>query len=260
MAAVPARTTLLTHAKQVAPHDTLSRYYDQESGRRRFLDGIFNRTAVHYDRIDRLMSLGTGPWYRRMALRRAGLAPGMYHLDVAIGTGLIAQPATRIVGSGGQVIGLDPSEGMLAAARRKMPVTVLRGIAERLPFTGRSFDFLSMGYALRHVADLGATFAEYRRVLRPGGRLLILEFVQPKSRIGNFLARFYFQRAVPWASYLGSRDREMHRLMKYCADTVEACVPAGVILKAMHDAGFTDIEQIRFGLVCEYRGRRPQAN
>jgi demethylmenaquinone methyltransferase/2-methoxy-6-polyprenyl-1,4-benzoquinol methylase len=249
----------MKNSQHIAPHDTLSGYYGQESRRHQFLNGIFNRTASNYDRIERLMSLGTGAWYRRTALQRAGLAPGMRHLDVAIGTGLIAQSAVRIVGPGGQVIGIDPSEGMLAEARRKIPVTVLRGIAERLPFASGSFDFLSMGYALRHVADLCATFSEYLRVLRPGGRVLILEFSQPRSRIGHGLAGFYYQRLVPLASLLGSRDREMHRLMKYCADTVEGCVPANVIMDVMRDAGFVDIARSSFGLVCEYRGRRPQS-
>lgn len=240
-----------------APHAPLTHYYRSEAERRIFLNGVFDRTAVHYDRIESLMSAGTGARYRRWALMRAGLSAGMRHLDVAIGTGLVAAPATQIVGPAGVVVGVDPSAGMLAQTRRKLPVAVLRGIAERLPVAGEQFDFLSMGYALRHVTDLGLAFAEYFRVLRPGGRILIFEFSRPESAAGRWFANFYFQRLVPWLSWLGARDREARLLMQYCADTVDRCVEPGVIVAAMQSAGFTAIQHRRFGLVCEYTARRP---
>ena len=94
---------------------------------------------------------------------------------MAIGTGLVAREAAAILGGTGGVVGLDLSEGMLAEARRSLGVTLVQARAEALPFADASFDFVSMGYALRHVADLARLFAEYRRVLRPGGRLLVLE-------------------------------------------------------------------------------------
>lgn len=247
----------MKHDAATAPHEPLTRYYQSESGRRQFLNGVFDRTAVHYDRIESLMSAGTGSRYRRWALVRAGLSAGMRHLDVAIGTGLVAAPATRIVGPAGVVVGVDPSAGMLAQTRRKLPVAVLRGIAERLPIAGEQFDFLSMGYALRHVTDLGVAFAEYFRVLRPGGRVLILEFSRPQSAIGRRLASFYFQHLVPWLSWLGARDREARLLMQYCADTVDRCVQPAVIVAAMQSAGFTEIKHRRFGLVCEFSAHRP---
>ncbi len=239
------------------PHEPLTSYYHSEPERRQFLNGVFDRTAVHYDRIESLMSAGSGARYRRWALVRAGLSAGMRHLDVAIGTGLVAAPATRIVGPAGVVVGVDPSAGMLAQTRRKLPVAVLRGIAERLPIAAQQFDFLSMGYALRHVTDLGVAFAEYFRVLRPGGRVLILEFSRPDSAIGRWCANFYFQQLVPWLSWLGARDREARLLMQYCADTVDRCVQPEAIIAAMQSAGFTEIQHRRFGLVCEYSARRP---
>src|ERR1044071_2704727 len=109
------------------------------------------------------MSFGSGGRYRRQALLRAGLAPGMRALDVACGTGALTLPMQRIVGGGGEVLGLDPSTGMLRVARRHGARRLVRGVAEALPFPDGRFDFLSMGYALRHVADLRATFAAHRR-------------------------------------------------------------------------------------------------
>lgn len=254
--AIPTSTK--PNAPKVSPHPPLRGYYGSENQRREFLNKVFDHTAVHYDRIDRLMSLGSGPWYRRSALRRAGLAAGMQHLDVAVGTGAVARSAVSIVGERGAVFGLDPSIGMLQQTVASLKLPVIQGVAERLPFPSASFDFLSMGYALRHVTDLNVTFREYHRVLRPGGALLILEFARPRSRIGYALGRFYLNYLVPWLSRIGSGSDEAHLLMRYCWDTVNQCVPADTIRTAMQAAGF---EQIRhntwFGVFSEYRARKP---
>jgi demethylmenaquinone methyltransferase/2-methoxy-6-polyprenyl-1,4-benzoquinol methylase len=95
------------------PHPILPAYYDSEAQRRGFVRRLFDQTAGDYDRIERAVSFGTGAWYRRQALLRAGLTPGMRVLDVAVGTGLVAREALAVVGESGQVIGLDPSAGML---------------------------------------------------------------------------------------------------------------------------------------------------
>ncbi len=102
------------HVTGVAPHPPLKKYYGGERERRGFVTALFDRTAPHYDWINRVMSLGSGVRYRRDALRRAGLAPGQRLLDVAIGTGLVARAARDILGDGGHVTGVDLSMGMLA--------------------------------------------------------------------------------------------------------------------------------------------------
>src|ERR1700758_653212 len=98
-----------------------------------FVRGLFNDTAPHYDTVNRIFSLGSGGWYRRRCLLRAGLKPGQRVLDVAIGTGLLAGAATRIVGPSGAVFGLDLSEAMLAEARRKLDIPLIQGLADSLP-------------------------------------------------------------------------------------------------------------------------------
>lgn len=244
--------------KGVAPHPTLDAYYRNEPERRRFVRDIFDETAPDYDRIIRLMSFGSGAWYRRDALRRAGLSAGMKHLDVAVGTGAVAGPALRLVGERGMVLGLDASFGMLAQTRKNLPVSVVQGVAERLPFSDASFDFVSMGYALRHVYDLRTTFAEYARVLKPGGRLLILDFCRPRSRIGTALIRFYMGTVVPMMAKLFSKSRQAELLMQYCWDTVDACVPPETIREALEGAGFVKLEQAEwFGVFSEYAVERP---
>ena len=246
------------HVPQNSPHPPLTGYYQSEKQRRRFLNNVFDQTAGHYDLIDRMMSCGSGIWYRRSALQRAGLSAGMNHLDVAVGTGAIARSAVEIVGETGSVTGIDPSIGMLGQTRKLLRIPVIQGVAERLPFPDNSFDFLSMGYALRHVTDLNVTFDEYFRVLKPGGRLLILEFARPKSRLGQVLSRFYLNRLVPWLSQAGSGSKEARLLMEYCWETVENCVPGQAILDAVNNSGFTGATRSSwFGTFSEYRARKP---
>src|SRR5512143_1569310 len=173
------------------PHPLLERYYADEPERRRRVRAWFDQSAPHYDWITQAMSFGSGHWYRRRVLAAAGVAPGAQVLDVACGTGVLAEAALHLVGPSGRVVGLDPSAGMLLQARRRGVRGLVLGVAEALPFPDASFDLVTMGYALRHVADLTATFAEYRRVLRPGGRVLVLEITRPQSRLGLACTRFY---------------------------------------------------------------------
>src|SRR5882724_11282587 len=115
----------------IAPHPALPRYYavgDGGAGKRSFVRKIFNQTAGDYDRVERLMAIGSGSWYRRQALRRAGLARGMRVLDVAIGTGLVAREEVRITGEAKLVLGVDPSIGMISQARRRLPVQAVLGV------------------------------------------------------------------------------------------------------------------------------------
>ena len=164
------------------PHPVLDKYYPSDADRQSFVGALFDGAARYYNRIGWMLDLGSGPWYRRRTLRRAGLRPGMRLLDVATGTGLVARGAVDILGEPGQVVGVDPSRGMLREARKALAGPLVQGRAEALPFRDDLFDMLSMGFALRHVPDLEVTFREYLRVLKPGGRLLLLEVSRPRRR------------------------------------------------------------------------------
>jgi len=240
-----------------APHPTLTEYYPTPAERDGFVQALFDQAAGSYDRINAAFSLGSGAWYRRRALVRAGLRPGQRMLDVAIGTGLVAREGLRILGRREAVTGLDLSEGMLAEARRGLAIPLIRARAEALPLADASFDFLSMGYALRHVPDLGAAFAEYRRVLRPGGRLLLLEIGRPDSPLAYRAARFYLGRVVPALSRLSGGPRA-GLMMRYYWDTIDACVPPATILAALAGAGFAAPRcETQLGLFRAYTASRP---
>jgi demethylmenaquinone methyltransferase/2-methoxy-6-polyprenyl-1,4-benzoquinol methylase len=198
-----------------APHPPLTRYYANEGQRRGWVLRMFDGTAGDYDRIERLIGLGSGLRYRGEALVRAGLTRGLRVLDVGIGTGLVARQAARIAGNPSLVAGIDPSSGMLRSARVPTGVELVEGSAERIPFPDASFDFLTMGYALRHVSDLTAAFGEFFRVLRPGGRICLLEITRPRGRFAAILLKAYLRGIVPWVARIAARHDDTPLLWSY---------------------------------------------
>jgi demethylmenaquinone methyltransferase/2-methoxy-6-polyprenyl-1,4-benzoquinol methylase len=239
------------------PHPLLERYYRNEEERRSRIGTMFDEAATDYDWINQALSFGSGAWYRKQALLRAGLEPGMRVLDTGSGTGVVAAQAQSIVGSGGGVVALDPSLGMLSHAAKRGVRRRVRAVAEVLPFPDQRFDLLSMGYALRHVVDLRATFREYRRVLKPGGRVLLMEITPPSSRLGHGLLGFYMGRIAPLMARFGRGGKSSQEMMEYYWDTTESCVPPAVILQALAEAGFSTPERnVEHGIFSEYTATR----
>jgi len=252
------------------PHPPLEGYYRPRAGgdvgqsrrpedaRREFVIDLFDRTAHHYNWLNRVMSFGSDLRYRREALERAGLTAGMRVLDVAVGTGLTAQAALSLTDGLASVTGLDASLGMLREAR-PIGISLVRAVAEQLPIAAHSFDFLSMGYALRHVADLKTTFREYHRVLRPGGRLVILELTRPPDSGWRYgLTRLYLKRIVPFIAQLGPGGTEARTLMKYYWDTIEACAAPEEVMSTLESAGFANVRRnVDLGIFTTYLADRP---
>ncbi len=237
----------------VQPHPNLSEFYGEQD-KPRFVVDLFDRTAAHYARAERIVSMGSGYLYRKNALLRAGLRPGMRVLDVATGTGLVARAALSLGIAPRDLVGLDPSAGMLREAGKSLPYGAVRGTADALPFASGRFDFLSMGFALRHVGDLGRTFAEYRRVLRPGGSVLVMEISRPSSALGYRIARTYLQQVVPLFTRLGTRSDGAELMMRYYWHTIDACVSPQAIESALRASGFQVARRnTYFGIFSEYR-------
>ena len=240
------------------PHPTLERYYRDDSERPAIVSSMFDEGAQYYEWICRMMSFGTGERYRRESLRNSGFKPGMRVLDVATGTGYLVRAAVELSRGSGLAVGLDPSGGMLRECRKRCTARLLQARGEHLPFANASFDMVTMGYGLRHVEDLRLLFAEYRRVLRPGGRLLLLEITQPRSAVGRWLARLYLGTVVPGVARLFTRTTAASRMMHYFWDTIETCVLPDVILAALRDAGFSDARRnVTGGILSEYVARGP---
>lgn len=242
------------------PHPMIAGYYANPAGRLTFARDLFNRTAQHYDPINRWFSLGTGAWYRRWCLKLAGLRSSHRVVDVAVGTGLLAREALAITGDRRAVVGVDVSEAMLAIARTNLGIPLVQGAAEALPLADSVADFVTMGYALRHVADLEAAFREARRVLRPSGTLLLLEISAPRRKLTRILASAYIGGLVPVLSLMTTGDPRARALMDYHWETIVNSVPPDVIMQAMRDSGFREVGcRTEIDLFRCYIGRKADA-
>jgi demethylmenaquinone methyltransferase/2-methoxy-6-polyprenyl-1,4-benzoquinol methylase len=238
---------------QLRPHVPLTAYYaNTEEERQQYVRRIFDNTAVDYDRIEKVMAFGSGPWYRRQALMRAGLGMGARVLDVGIGTGLVAREALALIGAQGQLVGVDPSPGMMDQVR--LPgVELVQGRAESIPRPDASADFLSMGYALRHLTDVDGAFREFHRVLKPGGRVLVLEITRPETKLRLMLLKIYMRAIVPLIAKVVARRSDTSELWRYYWDTIEACIPPAAVLQSLRDAGFTQVQRhVELGIFSEY--------
>jgi demethylmenaquinone methyltransferase/2-methoxy-6-polyprenyl-1,4-benzoquinol methylase len=244
-------------ATLLSPHRPLPEFYAVPAARQDFVNELFDEAAPDYDWVSGMMSFGRDKLYRREALKRAGLTSGMRLLDVASGTGLMIKAALELGVDPALVTGVDPSRGMLAENRKRNPVTLLEGTGEALPCADASFDFVCMGYALRHVEDLGKLFGEFRRVLRPDGRILILEITRPTNPVALPLICFYMQQLVPRIGWLRRRNKSTVKLMQYYWATIAECVPPETILSALKAGGFKNVKRAVSSVVLsEYTARR----
>lgn len=244
---------------RLAPHPPLHGYYHDEAERLAYLKSAFQETAPLYDRINSWMSFGTDRRYRREALIRSGLRPGMAVADIGCGTGLVSELAREIVGPAGTVISVDPSEGMMQEAVRRGRATVpVIGKGEALPIPNASADFLCMGFALRHVADLKVTFEEYARVLRPGGKLLLMEMTPPQQGLLYYVLKGYMRYVVPALTRVMTGSNTATVLYVYCWDTFEHCVPPESVLEALSAAGLAQPSRhVEARIFSEYTATKP---
>jgi demethylmenaquinone methyltransferase/2-methoxy-6-polyprenyl-1,4-benzoquinol methylase len=238
---------------QLAPHPPLRGFYGDAARRENFVRALFDDTAPWYDVAVGVLSLGSGQRYRRDALIRAGLQSGDRLLDLATGTGVVALAAAEVTSA---IVGADPSIGMLTAGRESF--ARVQATAEALPFDDASFDFISIGFAMRHFADLHAAFRECRRVLRPGGRLLVMEITAPQSRIARALLGAYMGVLVPALMTLVTLRPRVGRMMRYYWVTTRDCVRPETILAALRQSGFDDPTRgVSLSIFSEYSARLP---
>jgi len=142
----------------------------------------------------------------------------------------------------------------MAASRLPPAMMLVEGRAECLPFPDNYFDFLSMGYALRHISDLSVAFTEFERVLKPGGHLCILEITQAQNRFGKWLLKTYMHRVIPLLIRVVSKQKNTETIWRYHWDSVEACVAPEQVMATLRAAGLTQVNRyLELGVFSEYR-------
>lgn len=239
------------------PHPVLSAHYQDDQEKQTFLRKIFDEAAPHYEGIAKWGWFGSGHRYRKEALLRAGLTEGMRVLDVAAGTGPTARAIKEIVGSEKLVTCLEPSAGMIAESRKLLACEHIKAGAEAMPVEDSSYDFVTMGFALRHVDDLEKAFAEFHRVLRPSGKAVILDVTVPKSWTGKFLMKAYFKYTLPFLTRVFTGSKPASYLMSYYWETMETMTPPETVIRALEKAGFSTVtRRLNLGVFSEYEAVR----
>jgi len=221
---------------------------------------MFDRVASRYDALNSVMTAGLHHRWRERAADRAELGPGDSALDVCCGTGDLALELAARVSPGGSVVGCDFSEPMLDLAREKAAARSAAGVrfewadALALPYDAARFDALTVGFGVRNLADLGRGLDEMARVLRPGGRLVILEITQPTRPPLSTFFSLWFDRLVPLLGSL-SEDSEAYT---YLPESVRSFPSPRRLAELMDDAGFGRIRWtiLAGGIIAIHSGER----
>lgn len=228
----------------------------------RLVRDVFESVAGKYDLMNDLMSAGVHRLWKRFALAQTGLRPGQAALDVAGGTGDLAAGMAGQVGERGQVVLSDINAAMLAVGRdRLLDRGLLRNVrfalanAERLPFAEESFDCVTIGFGLRNVTDKAAALASMRRVLRPGGRLLVLEFSKPVVPGLKPVYDAYSFNVLPWLGGKVAGDSDSYR---YLAESIRQFPDQQTLLGMLRAAGLEDCRHYNLsgGIVALHKGFR----
>jgi demethylmenaquinone methyltransferase/2-methoxy-6-polyprenyl-1,4-benzoquinol methylase len=222
--------------------------------------GVFDSVASRYDIMNDLMSFGIHRLWKHIAVDLAGVRGGMKVLDLASGTGDLASRFAGLVGPEGEVVMSDINLAMLEEGRKRMVdeghagnVDYMQIDAESIPFPDNSFHVVTIAFGLRNVTDKQRALREMYRVLKPGGRALVLEFSRPSSKPLEKLYDLYSFRALPLMGKLVANDADSYR---YLAESIRMHPDQETLKEMMEEAGFErcDYHNLTGGIVAVHRG------
>jgi demethylmenaquinone methyltransferase/2-methoxy-6-polyprenyl-1,4-benzoquinol methylase len=224
---------------------------------------VFHSVAGNYDLMNDLMSGGIHRLWKRVTIEMSGVRPGHHVLDIAGGTGDLAAKFSRIVGPEGTVVLADINDSMLKVGRDRL---VDRGItdnvrfsqadAQHLPFPDDTFDVITIAFGLRNVTDKDMALRSMLRVLKPGGKLLVLEFSKPPNPLLSKIYDGYSFNVLPKLGKLFAKDADSYQ---YLAESIRMHPNQETLLQMMDTAGFenTDYHNMTGGIVALHRGVKP---
>jgi demethylmenaquinone methyltransferase/2-methoxy-6-polyprenyl-1,4-benzoquinol methylase len=203
---------------------------------------MFDRIARRYDLVNTILSAGTDGGWRRKAARATGLKAGGSALDVACGSGKLTAQLARIAGPSGRVVGLDFSTQMLDVARHEHPgLDFTEGDALKLPFDDATFDASTIAFGLRNLADPVRGLREMLRIVKPGGRAVVLEFVRPPRGPVGAAYRVYLKTLLP---AIGGALSGQPAAYRYLSDTVDSYRTAQELEALAAVAGWTSVRRL----------------
>lgn len=231
-----------------------------------FIPSLFDHIARHYDLMNLVMTAGVWRAWQRAFRRHCGIPRGARVLDVGCGTAELSLLLAALVGPEGNVVGLDISPGMLAVARRKVlasphvgRIQLLLGDALDLGFPDDSFDAVASAFVMRNVADLDRAFVEIARVVRPGGRVAILELSHPPASLIRRPFLFYFRAVLPLLGTWAARAGLPVAPYAWLPQSLASFPGAEDVAARMTRAGMRDVSfrRLTAGIVCLHTARVP---
>lgn len=229
-------------------------------GQEKFVHAIFSAIACHYDWLNSLLSFNMDVFWRRYAVNKATVPIGGEVLDLCCGTGKLTLELAKAVGTGGNVTGVDFCANMLAIARENIlktryadNVTFVEANVLELPFPDHSFDCCTVGFGLRNVADIPSALIEIYRVIKPGGRFVILELGKPSIPIFRSLYFFYFEKILP---LLGQAFGKVKGAYQWLPESLRRFPDKQEVVRLLQQTGFKDVGQdnLTGGIVVVYLG------
>lgn len=234
-----------------------------ESEKEGLVAGVFHSVASRYDVMNDLMSMGIHRLWKRFTIELSAARPGHVVLDIAGGTGHLAKQFSRIVGESGRVVLADINESMLLVGRDRLidkgivgNMEFVQANAECLPFSENTFDCITISFGLRNVTDKDAALRSMCRVLKPGGRVLVLEFSKTNNPLLTKVYDAYSFRLLPMMGKLVAGDSESYQ---YLAESIRMHPDQETLKGMMKEAGFvnTTYHNMTGGIVALHKGVKP---
>jgi len=222
--------------------------------------GVFHSVAAKYDIMNDVMSFGIHRFWKRYTIEVSGARPGMKVLDLAGGTGDLTAKFSHLVGDKGEVVLADINDSMLKVGRTKLRdrgivnnVSYVQANAEALPFPDNHFDIITIAFGLRNVTDKDAALRSMNRVLKPGGKLLVLEVSKPQHEIMRKVYDLYSFKVLPKMGELITKDADSY---EYLAESIRMHPDQDTLKQMMVDAGFEQVDYTNMtdGIVALHRG------
>lgn len=240
-------------------HDEVRPYKESQAEKKEQVAEMFDNIAFRYDFLNRFLSAGIDISWRKKAIQRLENIHPQKILDVATGTGDVALMAYKMLHPQ-QIIGIDISEGMLKVGQEKIDkqglsafITLQKGDSENLPFEDNSFDAITVAFGVRNFQHLEKGIDEMYRVLRPGGKLIVIEFSRPKNKLVKFGYELYMKRITPNVGKAISKNKEAYEYLNVSALKFPE---RNDFIKVLNRSGFknTLYKPMTMGICCIYEG------